>query len=310
MDFIQQLIISLDHALVATRILPHVEEAREVLAERHEGWIVRVRVVTASGVGGGGHVPGFPVGLEVGVDESSRMARDFLERRSQLRVRDVIDRDLQIQSIGSFRVVKQPPSIVFTVVQRHVDHGPVPQRYPPCHNPILHGRGEDGRHGYGHFDIGPRRENRSTHPVPVGLVLRQNPFSHPPLAVIVTRSEFRVIPTLLVHVIQVAIDEELDPFFERQLVASDRPVYLRFLSTVEPVNVDKGTVTATKSFAEVGFTGERAFNQFDIPQGDELFGPVGVDVSREGSDFVLLVLDQAADHGDALGTGAADDEDV
>ena len=99
-------------------------------------------------------------------------------------------------------------------------------------------------------------------------------------------------------------------FFDGYLVNADGPVGFGFLAGVEPVDVDECSVTTSKSFPQDGFVGEGAFEEGDVAQFEEGLGPWGGGVATEDSNGVFLVGDEGADDGDALGAGAADDEDI
>jgi len=65
-----------------------------------------------------------------------------------------------------------------------------------------------------------------------------------------------------------------------------------------------------KSFAQDGFVGEGAFEEGDVAEFEEGLGSWGGGVAAEDSNGVLLVGDEGADDRDALGSCAADDEDI
>ena len=116
------------------------------------------------------------------------------------------------------------------------------------------------------------------------------------------------VAALLVHEVQVAVHEEADAFFDRELVAAHRPVHLRLLAAVEAVDVDKGTVAAAEAVPQVALGGKGALYELDVAQRYQFLCSWRGRVPREDAAGVLLVLDQAADDRYALGAGAADDE--
>ena len=98
--------------------------------------------------------------------------------------------------------------------------------------------------------------------------------------------------------------------FDGDLVTADRPVGLGFLAGIEPVDVDKRSVTTAESFPQDGFVGEGAFEEGDVVEFEEGVGSWGGGVAAEDSNGVFLVGDEGAGDRDALGSCAADDEDI
>ncbi len=93
---------------------------------------------------------------------------------------------------------------------------------------------------------GPRGEHRSAHPVLVHLILGQYPFADAPLAVVVARAEFGIIAGLLEAVVQISVNEELDPFFDGNLVAADGPIDLGLFTGIEPVDIDVSPIATAE----------------------------------------------------------------
>lgn len=79
-------------------------------------------------------------------------------------------------------------------------------------------------------------------------------------------AEFRSIPRFLSHVIQVPIDIMLDPALERELVAADCPIHLRFLAGVEAVDVYECGGGGGEALREDGFVGECAGGEGDVAE--------------------------------------------
>src|ERR1044072_7151476 len=94
-------------------------------------------------------------------------------------------------------------------------------------------------------------------------------------------AEPRVVAGLLEGVVEISVNEELDSFFNRYLVTADRPVSLRFLTGVEPVDVDEHTVTVAEAFPQHVLVGERAFKEGDVAEREERLGSGRVGIAGE-----------------------------
>jgi hypothetical protein len=89
----------------------------------------------------------------------------------------------------------------------------------------------------------------------------------------VAGAEPGVVARLLEGVVEVSVDEELDSFFDRDLISTDGPVGLRFLAGVESVDVDERPVAAAKAFAQYVLIGESPFEDGDVAERDKLLSP-------------------------------------
>src|SRR4029077_12136235 len=101
-------------------------------------------------------------------------------------------------------------------------------------------------------------ENRCPHPVPIHLILKQDPLGHTTLAVIMPSAESRVISCFLEPEVQISVHEEFDSFFDGYFVTADGPVHLGFLAGVEPVDIDECSITTAESVPQDGLVGEGA----------------------------------------------------
>lgn len=120
----------------------------------------------------------------------------------------------------------------------------------------------------------------------------------------------RVIPTKLVPIVKITMNIKLDSALNGEFIAAVGPKGFHCLAGGKPVDVDEGAPAALEAGAEVSFGGEGAGDETDVgAEGEEVFRASGVGVAGEDSDGVGSVSDEACDHRDALGAGAADDED-
>ncbi len=237
------------------------------------------------------------------------MPCDLLECRGHVGVRHVFDGDFEVHPVGPLRVVEEPADVVSAIIESHVRDGSLAEGNPPRNDAVLDGGRHGGERRDHHLDVGAGGEDRGSHPVAVLLVLEQRPFGHAALAIIVAGAEPGVVARLFERVVEVSVDEELDAFFDRYLVAADGPVGLGLLAGVEPVDVDERAVAAAKSFTQHLLVGERPFEQGDVAEREESPGTRGCGIPGEDPDGILLVRDKSADNGYPLSPRAADDED-
>ena len=142
--------------------------------------------------------------------------------------------DFEFHAVRALGMVEQPTCVVSAIVKRDVGHRAVAERHAPGHDAIFHGR-RHGRHGRDrHLHVRARGEYRGAHPVPIRLVLEQDPFADAAFAVIVAGAESRVVTGFLEGVVQIAVNEEFDPFFDRYLVTADSPVISVFSPVLNP----------------------------------------------------------------------------
>lgn len=67
--------------------------------------------------------------------------------------------------------------------------------------------------------------------------LRQDPFTHAAFGVVVACAEDGIVSSLLVGIVEIAMDVELYAFLESELIGTNGPIDLRLLSTVEAVDL-------------------------------------------------------------------------
>src|ERR1700761_6756583 len=122
------------------------------------------------------------------------MSGDLLKCRSQIRVGNMINSDFEIHAIRALGMVEKPTNIKPAILKSHMRHSTFTKRNSPSYDTVLHGRCHErpGRRNH-HLDVGTRREERCSHPVPIRLVLKQDPLAHASLAVIMAGAESRVI---------------------------------------------------------------------------------------------------------------------
>src|SRR5271156_2391262 len=188
-------------------------------------------------------------------------------------------------------------------------HGSLAERDSPRHDTVFDGRCHRRPGGDRHLDIRTRSEECCSHSPLIRLILKQNPLAHTSLAVVMAGAEPRVISRFLQPVVQVSIDEESDSLFEGYLVTAHRPVSFGFLAGIEPVDVDECAVTTAETFPQDGFVSERAVQDRDVVEPEEIGGSSRGGVAAKESNGVLLVGDQGTNDGNALGSGAAYDKD-
>src|SRR5580692_11429346 len=184
------------------------------------------------------------------------MSSDLLKRRSKIRIGNMVDSDFEIHAIRALGMVEKPTNIISAILKRHMRHSSLTKRNSPRYDTVLHGRchGCPGRNH--HLDVGTRSEERCSHSITIHLILKQDPLAHTALAVVMAGAESRVISRFLEPIVEVSVHEKLDSFFDGYLVTADRPVGFGFLAGVEPVDVDKRSVTTAESFPQDGFVGE------------------------------------------------------
>src|SRR5271168_4450097 len=170
-------------------------------------------------------------------------------------------------------------------------HGSLAEWDSPSYDAVFDGRCHRRPGRDRHLDIRTRGEECCSHPTLIHLILKQNPLADASLAVVMAGAEPRVISRFLEPVVQVPIDEEFNSFFDGNLVTADRPVSFGFLAGIEPVDVDKCSVTTAESFPQDGFVGEGAFQDGDVVEFEEGLGSWGGGVAAEEPNGVFLVGD-------------------
>lgn len=86
--------------------------------------------------------------------------------------------------------------------------------------------------------------------------------------------ESGIVSRLLVDVVQVAVDEELDPsVFQSEFVGSDGPEQFPLFPDIEPVEIDEGSITTLVRVPKVRLVGEAAFEKLNVPQGQQRLCP-------------------------------------
>src|SRR6185312_14516864 len=106
-----------------------------------------------------------------------------------------------------------------------------------------------------------------------------------------TGAESRVVSGFLEAIVQVSVNDEFAPFLEGNLVTADRPVHFGFLASVEPVDIDKCTVTTAESFPQDCFVGEGTFQNGHVIESEQVLSSSGSGVAAEESNGVFLVGD-------------------
>src|ERR1700739_3394303 len=122
------------------------------------------------------------------------MPSDLFKCRSKLRIGNMINRDFEIHAIRPFGMVEKPTNIKPAILERHMRHSALTKRNSPSYNTVLHGRCHErpGRRNH-HLDVRTRGEERSSHPITIHLILKQDPLADASLAVVMAGAESRVI---------------------------------------------------------------------------------------------------------------------
>lgn len=248
-----------------------------------------------------------------------RAAGDGGEGGGEVGVGDVGDREAEVETVGLGRVAEDPAGVVFAVIEGGVGDGAGAEGDAPRHDAVFDGGRHDGAGCDGHFDIGACGEEGGDHAAVVEfaalgfgvVVLEEDPFADAALAVVVPSMQGGVPARALVDVVQIPIDVVCNAGFEGELVGTNGPEDLRLFARVEPINVDEGAVAACKAGAEIFLAGEGAFEELNMVgvEGLEFLGALRRRIACEDTHGEEVVFNKAADDGDALGAGAADDED-
>src|ERR1700753_886634 len=122
------------------------------------------------------------------------MSGDLLKCRSEIRIADMINSDLEIHAIRALGMVENQTTVEPAIVKRHMRDSAFTKRNSPGYDTVLDGwcHERTGRRNH-HLDVRARSEERRAHPVLIRLVLKQDPLAHTSLAVVVTGAESRVI---------------------------------------------------------------------------------------------------------------------
>src|ERR1700739_369969 len=122
------------------------------------------------------------------------MPSDLLKCRGKIRVGNMINSDFEIHAIRALGMVEKPTNIKPAVLKRHMRDSALTKRNPPSHDTVLHGRcHERPSWRNDHLDVRPRSKERCAHPIAIHLILKQDPFAHASLAVVMAGAESRVI---------------------------------------------------------------------------------------------------------------------
>src|ERR1700739_5161524 len=122
------------------------------------------------------------------------MPSDLLKCRGKIRVGNMINSDFEIHAIRALGMVEKPTNIKPAILKRHMRHSALTKRDSPSYDTVLN-RGcheRPGRRNH-HLDVRARSEERCSHPITIHLILKQDPFAHASLAVVMAGAESRVI---------------------------------------------------------------------------------------------------------------------
>src|SRR3981081_1784704 len=121
------------------------------------------------------------------------MPGDLLERRGKIRSANCIIGHFEIHAVRMLRMVEEPTDVISAILKGHVWHSSLTKRNSPRDNTVF----DDGRHGRPwrdrHLDVRTRGEDRCSHPIPIHLILKQDPLAHASLAVIMAGPEPGVV---------------------------------------------------------------------------------------------------------------------
>src|SRR6201981_3011821 len=130
------------------------------------------------------------------------MSSDLLKCRSKICIGNMVNSDFKIHTIRALGMVEKPTNIKPAILKRHMRHSALTKRNSPSYDTVLHGRCHErpGRRNHT-IAVPPRSEKHCSHPITIRLILKQDPFAHASLAVVMAGAESRVISLFLEPVV-------------------------------------------------------------------------------------------------------------